>query len=559
MKLQKFYLPAFFVLVFVLPQFAQTKNFNRARTYDVQHYTIRTSFDRATKTVFGDTSIQLKPLKDNLTTVELDASGLKYDFVRLENSNKNLQYRQAGEKLIVTLDKAYAPQDTVSIRIAYSCQPAQSVYFVDALYEKNKIVRDAQIWTQNEPEEAHHWFPSYDFPDDKATTEQFLTVEAGETAIANGELLETLQNSNGTKTFHYKMSVPHSVYLTSFVVGKYVRLKDVYKNVPLGFYVYPGYEATAQKAFGKTKNMMRIFENLTGVDFPYNKYDQTIVANFQFGGMENITATTHADTEILGVDFMPGATEDLVSHELAHSWFGNLVTCRNWSELWLNEGFATFMEAAYREKAYGRDQYILKIKEDAFRFISEDAVNKNRHGLFNARAQPNAELFDTTTYQKGGAVVHTLRAEIGDEAFWKAINVYLNAHKFGNVETPDLQKAMEEASGQDLKWFFNQWVYQGGYPKLEVRQIYQARKKTLNLTVTQTQKSDGITPSIFILPLEIEIVTAGGRKIEKIKIDKRTQNFSIRLDANPTAVHFDKETKIPLKSVNVLPLATSGD
>jgi aminopeptidase N len=557
MKLQKLYLPAFFVLLFVLPQFAQTKNFNRVRAYDVEHYMIRTGFDRATKTVFGDTTIRLKPLKANLTTIELDAYGLKYDFVRLENSNKNLQYRQAGEKLVVRLDKAYAPQDSVSIRIGYSCQPAQGVYFVDALREKNNIVRDAQIWTQNEPEEAHHWFPSYDYPDDKATTEQFLTVEAGETAIANGELLETVQNPNGTKTFHYKMSVPHSVYLTSFVVGKYVRLKDVYKNIPLGFYVYPGREATARKAFAKTKDMMRIFENLTGVDFPYNKYDQTIVAEFQFGGMENITATTHADSEIFAVDFMPGATEDLVSHELAHSWFGNLVTCRNWSELWLNEGFATFMEAAYREKAYGREHYILKIKEDALRFISEDAVNRNRHGLFNERAQPNAELFDTTTYQKGGAVVHTLRAEIGDEAFWKAINVYLNGHKFGNVETPDLQKAMEDASGRDLKWFFNQWVYKAGYPRLEIKQTYQAQKKTLNLTVTQTQKSDAITPEAFILPMDIEIVTAdgitGGTKTEKIKIDKRTQTFSIPLDRNPSEVRFDKDSKIPLKSIRILP------
>ncbi|HEX8249038.1 MAG TPA: M1 family metallopeptidase, partial [Pyrinomonadaceae bacterium] len=446
MKIQKLYLAAFFVLVFVLPQFAQTKNFNRARTFDVQHYTIRTAFERSTKTVFGDTSIRLKPLKASLTTVELDAAGFKYDFVRLEDSGKNLTYRQAGEKLIITLDKAYAPKDSISIRIRYSCQPSQGIYFVEALRDKDKIIRDAQIWTQGEAEEAHHWFPSYDFPDDKATTEQFLTVAADETAIANGELLETLANPNGTKTFHYKMNVPHSVYLTSFVVGKYTKISDSYKNIPLGFYVYPGRETTARKAFDKTKNMMRIYENFTGVDFPFNKYDQTVVADFQFGGMENITATTHADTEIFAVDYMPGEAEDLVSHELAHSWFGNLVTCRNWAELWLNEGFATFMEAAYREQAYGRADYLRKIKDDAARFIADEAVNKNRHGLFNRLARPDNSIFDTTNYQKGGAVIHTLREEIGDEAFRKAINIYLNRHKFENVETPDLKKAMEEAS-----------------------------------------------------------------------------------------------------------------
>jgi aminopeptidase N len=558
MKFQKLYLAAFFVLVFVLPQFAQTKNFNRARTFDVQHYTIRAGFERSTKTVFGDTSIRLKPLKANLTIVELDAAGFKYDFVRLEDSGVKLQYRQAGEKLIITLDKAYAPKDSISIRIGYSCQPSQGVYFVDALMEKNKIVRDAQIWTQGEAEEAHHWFPSFDFPDDKATTEQFLTVAADETAIANGELLETLENPDGTKTFHYKMSVPHSVYLTSFVVGKYSKISDSYKNIPLGFYVYPGRETTARKAFGKTKNMMRIYEDFTGVAFPYNKYDQTIVADFQFGGMENITATTHADTEIFAVEFMPGEAEDLVSHELAHSWFGNLVTCRNWAELWLNEGFATFMEAAYREKAYGRDDYLRKIKDDATRFIIDEAVNKNRHGLFNRLARPDNSIFDTTNYQKGGAVIHTLREEIGDEAFRKAINIYLNRHKFQNVETPDLKKAMEEASGQDLTWFFNQWIYQAGFPKLEIRQVYQPRRKRLNLVVRQTQNLDEITPAAFILPLEIEIVTAGATKTEKIKIDKRTQNFSIPVAARPSEIRFDKDMKIPLKSVKTLPLTNSG-
>ncbi|MDQ3801857.1 MAG: M1 family metallopeptidase [Acidobacteriota bacterium] len=562
MKIRKIYLTALFVLLFVLPLLAQqTKNFNRARTYDVQHYTIRTSFDRATQTVFGDTSIQLKPLKADLATVELDAAGFKYDFVRLENSGVNLQYRQAGEKLVITLDKAYAPKDLISIRIGYSCQPQKGVHFVEPLREKTRVIRAAQIWTQGEPEEAHHWFPSYDFPDDKATTEQFLTVEADETAIANGELLETLENTNGKKTFHYKMNVPHSVYLTSFVIGKYAKLTDSYKNIPLGFYVYPGREATARKAFAKTKNMMRIYENFTGIAFPYSKYDQTVVANFEFGGMENITATTHADTEIFAVDYMPDETEDLVSHELAHSWFGNLVTCRNWAELWLNEGFATFMEAAYREKAYGRADYLRKIKEDAQRYIIEEAVNKNRHGLFNRLARPDDSLFDTTTYQKGGAVVHTLREEIGDAAFWKAINIYLNRHKFANVETPDLKKAMEEASSQDLTWFFNQWIYQGGFPKLEVRQAYDSRRKRLNLTITQTQKSGEITPAAFILPMEIEIAAeSGAPKTEKIRIDKRKQSFSIPMDAAPTEIRFDKDMKIPLKSVRILPLTNSkGD
>jgi aminopeptidase N len=555
MKFQKLLLPLF-VILFSFAAFAQTKNFNRARTFDVQHYTIRVRFDRATKTVFGDTTIRLKPLANGFNTVALDAAGMKYESVRLDGG-ANLQYRQEGAKLIVALDKSYSPQDEIALRIVYSCQPKKGVYFVDAERRGRTVTRDAQIWTQGEPEEAHHWFPSYDFPDDKATSEKFFTVAADETVVSNGETVETAPNADGTKTVHFRMNVPHSTYLTSFVVGKYVKIEDKYGDVPLGFYVYPGRESIVPKAYGRTKDMFRIFEQLTGIPYPYNKYDQTIVAQFTFGGMENITATTMADTEIFAAEYLPGAAEDLVSHELAHSWFGNLVTMRNWAELWLNEGFATFMEAAYREKMYGRADYIRKVREDAARALADDSVSQKRHGLFNQLARPDDSIFDTTTYQKGGAVVHTLREEIGDEAFWRAINVYLNRHKFGNVETPDLKRAMEEASNRNLDWFFEQWVYKGGFPRVEVKQVYNPKNKRLTLTLTQTQKADAITPAIFVLPFEIQIETPKGTRREKIKFDRRTESFSFKVDAKPTKIQIDKNYKIPLKLMKLSPLETS--
>ncbi len=534
---------------------AQTSkpNFNRARTYDVQHYTIRTSFDRANKTVFGDTIVRLKPLNDNFNRIELDAADMNFESVKLESETKDLPYRLAGEKIYITFDKSYTPSDLISIRFKYSVKPSKGIYFVKADVEDGKVVRPAQIWTQGEAEEAHHWFPSYDFPDDKATSEQFITVEKDETAIANGEPLGTTENADGTKTFHYKMAVPHSTYLTSFVVGKYSKISDSYKNIPLGFYLYPGKESFAQKSFGKTKEMMRVFEELTRINFPYNKYDQTVVANFAFGGMENITATTMADKEIFTNP--PEIVEDLVSHELAHSWFGNLVTCRNWAELWLNEGFATYMEAAYREKKYGRADYLRKIRENAQLFFVDETINQNRHGLYNLSARPDDSIFDTTTYQKGGAVIHTLRETVGMENFWKAVNLYLTRHKFQNVETFDLQKIMEEVSGKDLNWFFEQWIYGGGYPKLNVTQVYNAATRSLDLTVTQTQDFDKITPEAFILPMEIEITTTKGTKIEKVEIKKREEVFSLNVDGKPTKVIFDKDEKIPLKSVKIQPLA----
>ncbi len=557
MQINKPYRPIVTLLLFLLlicSISAQTSkpNFNRARTFDIQHYILRVSFDRANKIVFGDTIVRLKPLNDNFKEIELDAADMKFESVKLESETKDLQYRLSGEKIYISLDKNYAPNDLISIRFKYSVKPSKGIYFVKADVEDGKVVHPAQIWTQGEAEEAHYWFPSYDFPDDKATSEQFITVEKDETAIANGEGLGTTENADGTKTFHYKMAVPHSTYLTSFVVGKYSKISDSYNTIPLGFYLYPGKESFAQKSFGKTKEMMRIFEELTRINFPYNKYDQTVVANFTFGGMENITATTMADTEIFTNP--PQIVEDLVSHELAHSWFGNLVTCRNWAELWLNEGFATYMEAAYREKKYGRADYLRKIRESAEQFFVNETISQNRHGLYNLLARPDDSIFDTTTYQKGGAVIHTLRETIGTENFWKAVNLYLTRHKFQNVESSDLQKAMEEVSGKDLNWFFAQWVYAAGYPKLNVKQVYNPKTRRLDLTVMQTQNLDKITPEAFILPMEVEITTAKGKKTERIEIKKRTEIFSLKVDDKPTKIVFDKDEKIPLKSVKIQPL-----
>ncbi len=556
-------------LFFVFSSFAQTQqpDYTRTRTYDVQNYIIRVSFDRKNKIVFGDTTVQLKPLKDNFKTIELDAANLKFGSVVLEPQNKILNYKIVGEKVFVSLDKAYSPDELISVRLKYSTvKPKKGVYFIDAQREDGKIVRDAQVWSQGESEEAHFWFPSYDFPDDKATSEEFITVEKGETAIGNGELLETTENANGTRTFHYRMPVVHSSYLTSFVVGTYRKYAEAYKNTALGYYVYtkensplsftvlPDTNLTVPTAYAGTKEMIRVYEQLTGIDFPYNKYDQTIVSNFQFGGMENITATTMADTEIL---FTPeGNVMDLVSHELAHSWFGDLVTCKNWSELWLNEGFATFMEAAYREKIFGRDDYLRKIRENALQFMASDAVSRNRHGLFFKAARPDEDLFNlnnaSITYQKGSAVIHTLRETVGTENFWKAINIYLNRHKFQNVESKDLQKAMEETSAVKLDWFFSQWVYGAGYPKLTVRHNYNSRTKTLNLIITQMQTPDAKTPAAFRLPINVEITTANGTQNQAIEIKKRTETFSIKLDEKASKVMLDREEKIPLKLVKYL-------
>jgi aminopeptidase N len=527
------------------------QNFNRSRAFDVLHYVIRTSFDRENKSISGETTVSLKPLKNLFNSVTLDAANLKFESIRLDPEGTILQFKTDEDKVTIALPKNYAPKDLIKIRLKYTAKPKKGVYFVDAERDGGTLLHEDQIWTQGEAEESRYWFPAYDFPDDKATTEQYLTVRSDETAISNGELVETITNADATKTFHFKMTQPHSVYLTSFVVGKFVKFSDTYKNIPLSVYLYPGREYLYKQVFANTKEMMRAFEELTGIVYPYNKYDQTIVAKFNLGGMENITATTLSDRDIFFSDINRLVVEDIVSHELAHSWFGNLVTCRNWAELWLNESFATFMEAAWREKMYGRENYLRKIMDDRDIYFAEESTKSRKHGLFNQFARPDDSIFDAVAYQKGSAVIHTLRETVGEKVFWKAINIYLNKHKLDNVETADLKKVLEDVSKKDLDWFFDQWVYGSGYPRLEIKYKYDPAAKQLDVSVSQTQKQEDSTPAAFVLPLEIEIVTQTGARTEKLNVTKREEKFSLKSDEAPIGVVFDKDLKIPLKLLKV--------
>ncbi len=557
----------FAIFVTASAAISQRPDFNRARTYDVQHYAISVSFDHKKRTVFGDTIVELKPLADGFRTAVLDARDLKFESVTLDGKTEQLVYRTSPGKVTVTLDRDYKKDESIKFRFKYSATPKKGIYFVDAKSEKDGISHSDQIWTQGEPEEAHHWFPSFDFPSDKATSETLIRVPVDMTVIGNGELVGGEVHDDGTKTIHHIMSRPHPTYLISFIVGKYTKKEEEYKGISLGYYMYPGTEFMIEKAYGKTVDMLRIHEELTGIGYPFAKYDQTIVANFQFGGMENITATTMADTEIFAAQtpFLQGLIEDLVAHEIAHSWFGNNVTMNNWAELWLNEGFATFMEAAVREKLYGRRDYLRKIGVNADEVMADEAAKGNPFALFNLNAGNVDKLFDrpAITYSKGSVVVHMLREQVGDANFWKAVNIYLTRHRFANTETPDLIRAMEEASGQKLDWFFEQWVYGTSHPKLSITQRYDDAKKEMVFDITQTQKGR-LTPQAFRLPLEVAFLTAppAGSEAEDspdplasafktavLDITQRKQTIRVPVEQKPARVAFDPNARVPLIAI----------
>lgn len=528
-------------------QMRGTEHQRPQRTYDVQHYTIRTRFDVPTKTVYGDTTVSLKPLANGFQTFELDATGMEFESVKLDPEGKVLRWSQAPDKLSITLDRAYSSSDTIAVRIKYKATPEKGLYFIPAspATRYRRYAKPAQIWSQGEPEENHYWFPCYDYPNDKATSEQYITTNANEIAISNGELLETTNNTDGTRTFHYKMDQPHSSYLISMVVGNYTKLTDSYKNIPVEYYTFPGTEAKARSSFGRTPQMIQFFSERFQYEYPYNKYAQTVVSNFIFGGMENITATTQADTEILsGAGDDPSLSVDnLVSHELSHTWFGDLATCKDWANLWVNEGFATFFEAAYKEHAVGRDAYLEEIRSDAASYFSEDSFQYRRPVISN-RYQNPVDLFDSTLYKKGGVVVHMLREVVGDEVFWKALNVYLNEFKYQNTDARDLQHVFEKVSGKSLDWFFDQWLYKMGHPVFRVTQDYDQTAKAVKLTIRQEQKPDAESAYpqalFFQTPLDIELGAGNQTTVVRVQLEaKEEQTITIPFDVKPQLVNFD--------------------
>lgn len=542
----------------VYGQPASLPDMDRSTTIDVKHYTIRIKFDRAEKKVFGDTTVILSPKAAPITTVDLDAVGMRFESVLDESDGRSLKYNASPTKLSVDLGRPYTSSETISLRIKYSTIPKSGIFFIPANAQSDTLAHTEQIWTQNEAEDARFWFPSFDFPSDKATSEEFITAKGSETVIGNGQLIETIANTDGTKTWHYKMDIPHSTYLTSFVVGEYAKRNAKYRDVPLGFYTYPGRPEMGKFAFDQTGEMMAVYERVTGIDFPYPKYDQTIVGSFPLGGMENISATTLGDMSLLFGEFEFGRdiAVDLVSHELAHSWFGDLVTCQNWAELWLNEGFASYMEAVYREQRWGSDEYKKKIMSDAKEFLGADVITIDRYGLFNRRADKVADLFEHSevTYQKGSVVLHMLRQEIGDKSFWDGVRSYLQKYKYSNARSSDLLAEMQASSGRDLKWFFDQWVYSAGTARLNVKPIYSQQLKRLTLTVTQTQKYDDLVPSAFILPLKAKISYGGHEEIVDLKITKRSQIFTYNIPARPTRIIIDPDGKMPIVPSKVMPM-----
>jgi aminopeptidase N len=536
-------IPALLAIFVAAPQLRADEPYARSRDYDLQHSRIALRFDLDQKKVLGEVTHSISILRDGVTKIALDSVGLAIQRVTLNKAS--VKFETSADKLIIPLPAAAKAGDKFDVAIRYEGKPAKGIYFI--LPDKDYPDRPKQIWTQGESEDTRYYLPTYDYPNDRLTTETILTVPASWITISNGKLIGVSDAGKGLKTWYWKESVPSSTYLITVVAGEFDEVKDMWRGIPVTYYAPKGRGDRLPINYGRTPAMMELFSKKFGVDYPWEKYAQVMVDDFVAGGMENSSATTNTSTSLvhpkLAPEYLTGE-DDLISHELGHQWFGDLVTTKDWGDIWLNEGFATFLEAVWAEAHFGKDQADYERWSRAREWFEIGNLwNKPivRHDF------DDSSEFDGNAYTKGGWVLYMLRHQVGEDAFYRGVKHYLEVNRGKNVVTADLAKAIEEASHTNVDQFFSQWLYGAGAPKFDLSYAYDGEKHQVMLSVKQTQRVEGRV-SVFRVPVEVEITTASGPKLYDVTVSKDKQTFPLAAESAPLMVLFDKGGHV-LKSV----------
>ena len=509
----------------------------RVRTFDVRHLKAELNIDTKKSAISGTVTQTIVPLHPGFETVTLDC-GADLKVSKVTAGAAACKFEQKENELKITLDRAYGTDDTIALAVTYAGTPDMGIHFVkpDADHPDRKV----SVWTQGEPEEAHFWLPCYDYPNERFTAELIVTVDKPLSVVSNGVLISTHDNLDGTATFDWKMDQQLPAYLLSVTAADFAVYHDKVGDLPVDYYVLKEVdEATARRAMGKTPKMIQFFNDKIGTPYAFVKYAQVCLPEFG-GGMEHSSATTMTDTILKDpIAHAERDADSIVAHELAHQWFGDLLTCRDWSNLWLNEGFASYFDPLFTEFDRGPDAFALAMDSDRITYLASD--RGYRRPIVETKYNDPNQMFDGVTYAKGACVLHMLRGLVGDDAWWRGIKLYVARNKDHVVETADFRKAMEEASGQDLNWFFDQWVFHGGHPELTASWKYEDADKTLRLKVEQTQTIDATTP-LFRLPTTVEFGDESGVRTVPIVIDAKTQEFIIPTPNRPKMVQIDPQS-----------------
>jgi aminopeptidase N len=440
----------------------QAQNTHWPRTYDLKHVAWKVVIQPESKTIKAEVTETLRPLSPGLKEIAFDFGQLTVS--RVVVGGVPTPFKRESGRLIVMLDRSAASNADLRVTIRYEGKPDAGLYFVDAV--RAYPARTPIVYTQGEMEDNRYWLPIYDYPDDKASSEGTIVVPKSWFALSNGQLVDTKDVKEG-KAYHWRCDQPHSTYLISLVAGPYGEGKESWDGIPVNFYYPEGLEAMGRAAFGGTARMVKFFSEQTGVRYPYAKFAQVAVADFMFGGMENISAVTNTIGALHHPNELPfSSAEGLVLHELAHQWFGDLATTVNWSHIWLNEGFASFLPNFYVRKFHGAEAYDIgryHLLEGAFQ-----AAQGPRPMVSTDYLKP-MDMFDGNAYGGGAARMFMLMDLLGENVFWTGLKAYLDKYRFANATTEDFFKVMEGVSGKDLDTFRKQWFYQAGAPKLTVK------------------------------------------------------------------------------------------
>jgi aminopeptidase N len=527
-----------FARPFVLP--SSTRHFERDCPFAIDHLALDITLDVAKKAIVAQAALDARRVDPSAEELALDAVG--FDVTGITVDAQPAPWRYDGRTIFVAWpDK----QDKARVVVSYGATPRRGLYFLEP--DEHYPSRPRQVWSQCQEEDARHWIPCHDSPHIKMTTELTAHVPHGWFALSNGTLLSSSRPETGPWTYHYKLGLPHASYLLTLAAGEFAEVSEEVtvadRVVPLSYLVPPGREQDVKRTFGRTPDMIRTFSEVTGVPYPWDRYAQVVVSDFIFGGMENTTATTLYEHVLLderaAIDV---SSDDLVAHELAHQWFGDLVTCRAWYEGWLNEGFATFFEHVWREKHLGADEYAFGLKADLQGYVTE-AQTRYRRPIVCQEYDAPLDLFDRHLYEKGALVLHSLRVELGDAMFWRGVKNYLNEHAHGVVETRDLQRAMERVSGRSLGRFFEQAVYKAGHPEIDIDLAWD--KGTLSIASKQTQSSHDGVPACFELPLDLDLADAQGELVRhRVRVTERQQSFFIPAALRPAFVVVDPDMRV---------------
>lgn len=513
----------------------QVRHYAPDRLVDVLHLKIEVTPDYKLRKVSGTTSILFTPIGIPLQELSLHAVDLQVSHVESDVPIRNFQVVE-GE-IIVTFVQLIEPGAQVTVSVTYEAEPKQGLYFRTP--EMGYLPEDMHIWTQGEMHEARHWFPSIDYPHEKFTSEVICHVPQEMTVLSNGRWIsETFNEKTQLKAVRWLQEKPHVNYLIALVAGYFKKIEAPDQRVPLAFYTPSSQIDFAKNSFQDTADMMLFFEKELGIPYPWSKYDQAVVDDFTWGGMENTTLTILTDRTLFPDEFENvRSSQGLVAHELIHQWFGDYITCKDWSHIWLNEGFATYYAQLYAEYKDGQEEMNYGLYHQAKRIFQEkdDIIP-----IVTNRLQDMGQIFSFRPYQKGGWVLHMLRSWFGPEMYRRCIHEYLKRYPFQNARTQDLMDIFEEFTGRSLQQFADQWLYHSGYPQLELKYQWDEKTKIAKISIAQTHSvNEHIL--LFNLSAKLRFFTPVGNIDFPVLISQKQQEFEVELPEKPTYVRFDPD------------------